>query len=155
SRGDGRVLSDALRIDVQRHAGAAHRCYHVVPLAIVVRRPTGDRHSLTGIDAEDDLPGVVHVEVTVIAAAVTGVAVTETDDLATRRRRRVDPRFDRERVRPGLAGRRYHRTGRGAVEGRRRVAVADDCARRSAGHATADDAIGVASPVVGGKARGL
>ena len=96
SRGNGRVLADTLGIDVQRHAGAAHRRHHVVPLTVVVRRAARDRHGLARIDAEDDLPRVVHVEVPVIAAAVASVAVTETDDLATRRRGRVDPRLDGE-----------------------------------------------------------
>ena len=65
----GAVARDQVAVDVQLHAVAAERPDDVVPLVVAVARGTVDREARAhvGAHAEVDLPGVVHVEVPVVA----------------------------------------------------------------------------------------
>ncbi len=147
--------ADLLPVYVEHHARRAQRRHDVVPLAVVVRLARNDRAGTSRVHAEDQLACVGHVDVAVVAAAVAGVGVAETEDLPPPGGRGVDPRLRREGVRPLLGRVAHGKAVGGAVEQRRRVGVADDGPGLRTGDTGTCRCVGETGPVVDGRGRVL
>ncbi len=121
-------------VDIQGQAGTRKACDNLVVRAVVIGARRRDHVGVVVVHAEVQVAAGVHIDVTVIVAAVSGVAVTEAHNFSTGRTRGGEPGFFSESVRSG-DGRCGGAEGRRPIEGRGRVGVATDGPSNRAGDA--------------------
>ena len=94
-----RVRPGELPVDVESQARRRLSGDDVVPLAVRVARGRRDGVRLAGIRAEDDLAVVLQVDMAVVGGGGPRLVSSESDQLSPPVRCRVEPQFERVRLR--------------------------------------------------------